>query len=270
MEDLTKLGLTPSQVKLYLTVLRIGQADGKAIARHSGVARQEVYRVIGELEEKGLIEKIITKPFEFRGVPIQDGLSSLLTQKAKEYELAKKKTISLIKRFQPKKEKIAPGYILKLIPKREALIRKLVNEFNIAQKSIDIITTVQMFMQATDFYAVINEVIKRKIKLRVITEKPCNQQSFLKSLKSLLESGLEIKYLLKNPEADIAIFDRKEAIITLCSAASLSDSTCMWTNHPSLLAIYQDHYDTVWRNSLLYKNDFVSVKGKRPVCLVEG
>jgi sugar-specific transcriptional regulator TrmB len=264
MDDLTKLGLTPSQVKLYLAVLRLGQADGKAIAKHSGVARQEVYRVIGELEEKGLIEKVITKPFEFRGVPIQDGLSSLLTQKAKEYELAKKKTISLIKRFQTEKKEIAPNYILTLIPKREALIRKLVNEFNIAQKSVDIVTTVQTFMQATDFFAVIKEAIKRRVKLRVITEKPCNQQSYFKSLKGLLESGLETKYLPKNPKVDMAIFDQKGAIVGLCSAASLSDSTYMWTNHPSLLAIYQDHYDTVWRNALLCNNEFVLSKANNP------
>lgn len=256
MEDLSELGLTPSQAKLYLTVLRIGRADGKTIAKHSGVARQEVYRVICELEEKGLIEKLIAKPYEFRGVPLKDGLSSLLTQKAKEYEHAKKKTINLIKRFQPKGEEITPDYTLTLIPKREALIRKLTNEFTIAKQSVDVVTTVQRFMQATDVYSTINEAIKRRVKLRIITEKPYNQQSFFRSIKDLLESGFQLKYLPQNPKANIAIFDRKSAIITLSPTAHLNDSTCIWTTHPSLLAINQEYFDKVWRKASLYRNEF--------------
>jgi sugar-specific transcriptional regulator TrmB len=260
IEDLICLGLTPSQAKLYLSILKIGQADGKAIAKHSGVARQEVYRIIGELEEKGLIEKVIAKPYEFRGVPLQFGVSRLLALKSEEYDLAKEKSWGLIKRFQPKEEEISADYLMTLIPKGDTLAKRVINELRISQQSVDIVTTVQRLMQSTDLYTPIREAINRGVQLRVITEKPCNKQAFLRELKGLLEEGLKLKCLPRIPKAKTAIFDQKVAIVTLYPAIYAKESICMWTNYPIILASYQDYFNIMWRDSEFSKKEMANVK----------
>ena len=249
------LGLTPSQAKLYLIILKIGRADGKTIAKHSGVARQEVYRILCELQESGLVEKIIAKPYEFRAIPLQDGLSSLLTQKAEEYSEAKEKTKILLQRFENKAEDVSQEYALILIPKREAVIKRIGNELKNAQQSVDHVTTMQRFMQAIhQYFAFYKEGAERGVKFRVITEKPKDDKAFSKAMQELwLTPSVKVRYLSQLPKANVAIFDRKEAMVTVYPATGLTESPCIWTNHPSLLSIYQDHFETVWRRALKYK-----------------
>ncbi|MEM4733518.1 MAG: helix-turn-helix domain-containing protein, partial [Candidatus Bathyarchaeia archaeon] len=74
VQTITKLGLTTSQVKVYLSLLQQKKATAKTISNFSKIARQEVYRVLSDLYEKGLVEKIIAKPTEFKAVPIEDCL----------------------------------------------------------------------------------------------------------------------------------------------------------------------------------------------------
>jgi sugar-specific transcriptional regulator TrmB len=58
VQILTRLGLTISQAKVYLALLELKKATGKITAKHSEVARQEAYRVLGELQEKGRVSDI--------------------------------------------------------------------------------------------------------------------------------------------------------------------------------------------------------------------
>lgn len=51
VQTLMEFGLTRSQAKVYLTLVRLGE-DSKALTifRFSNVARQDVYRILTELE----------------------------------------------------------------------------------------------------------------------------------------------------------------------------------------------------------------------------
>jgi len=60
---------------------------GKTIGEMSGVARQDIQCVLNELQEKGLIEKIIMMPTEYQATPIEVGVSVLLKQKSREYKI---------------------------------------------------------------------------------------------------------------------------------------------------------------------------------------
>ncbi len=83
LETLVQLGLTPNQGKLYLCLLRTGKATGSTLSKETSLARQEVYRILHELHNLGLVEKIISTPTEYQGVPIQDGISVLMMEKAR-------------------------------------------------------------------------------------------------------------------------------------------------------------------------------------------
>jgi sugar-specific transcriptional regulator TrmB len=83
VQSLSRLGLSTSQVKVYLALLELEKATAKTIAKHSKVARQEAYRVLAELQEKGLVEKIIEIPTKFKPIPIEDCIYLLIERKKK-------------------------------------------------------------------------------------------------------------------------------------------------------------------------------------------
>jgi hypothetical protein len=75
-------------------------AKKKTIANISQVNRQEIYRVIADLQKIGLIQKHITLPTTYTATPITDVIKILLTQKTHELTTIKQKTKQLTKTLQ--------------------------------------------------------------------------------------------------------------------------------------------------------------------------
>jgi sugar-specific transcriptional regulator TrmB len=81
IEILAELGLTHTEAKIYMNLLCLKRATANNIHRKSNVARQEVYRILSDLQEKGLVEKVIDKPTKFKPIPASDAISILLQRR---------------------------------------------------------------------------------------------------------------------------------------------------------------------------------------------
>ena len=124
LETLIQLGLTPNQSKLYLSLLRNGNSTGRTLSKETSFARQEVYRILEELHDRGLVEKSIATPTEFRAIKVQEAISILVLERTKKLEQTKERIQSLIDSYSPIAE-ITPQneYKFLLIPPKS-----LVNE----------------------------------------------------------------------------------------------------------------------------------------------
>ncbi len=91
------------------------------------------------------------------------------------------------------------------------------------------------------------------MKVRIITEKVGNE-TLPENVQSLLpKPNFKLRCIVTRPPANLAIFDRKEGFVTVIPGASLAESPAFWTNYPSFLAIYQDHFETMWKQAKEYK-----------------
>ena len=78
IELLTDLGLTQNEAKVYLTTAKIGPATISDVADHSGVRREEIYRLLPDLEKAGLIERMMGKPMRIRTPDVKSAMSTLI------------------------------------------------------------------------------------------------------------------------------------------------------------------------------------------------
>jgi hypothetical protein len=46
-----------------------------------------------------------------------------------------------------------------------------------------------------------------------------------------------------------AIFDGKEASFCFYPSKPLTESPIIWTNHPSFLAMFQSHFENIWKSA---------------------
>ena len=82
IHTLEDLGVTESQGNVYLALLRLGVASKAAtIAKFSNTPRQDVYRLLMELQQIGIVQKIITKPAMFRAIPPKETVDILLGER---------------------------------------------------------------------------------------------------------------------------------------------------------------------------------------------
>ena len=66
--DLQRLGFTPTEVRVYLALLRIAPATGYALARAAGLARANAYGALEGLAARGAATRLPGKPARYTAV----------------------------------------------------------------------------------------------------------------------------------------------------------------------------------------------------------
>ncbi len=255
---LSRLGLTNSQAKVYMTLISLGKASGKAIWKSSGVARQDIYRVLTELEEKGLVEKTLAKPTEFKAIPIQEGLEILLSRKTVEFKDIEKRTKELEERIRNDQnitKSQTENSQFYLVPSKEASLRKRKKCIASTQKSIDISTSWKRFLQITstqieDFVAACN----RGVKLRWVVNKTEKENSPKIIQECLQRLSCQVRYNFPTDnelsEAALAVFDAKEVlVVTDSNQPFFLDSGMLWSNNPPIAELMQHYFNLLWEKA---------------------
>jgi sugar-specific transcriptional regulator TrmB len=255
VQILTRLGLTFSQAKVYLALGRSGTSTAKTISQVSNIAREHVYEIMRQLQDLGLVEKVLTRPSEFRPIPIREGFSFLLQRRIKETSELQAKTIDLVKNlFESKEKKVLQrdGSQFVLIPKKEAIIQAKKKKAENTQTSIDCITTLKRFLQVAHTYGeVISEALERGVKIRVITQTPEDDESLPGIVKDFKKNpSYRLRYVLKSPSAVVTVYDKKELLIVTSPTADLAESPALLSNNSSLLKIIQDYFEILWITAL--------------------
>lgn len=82
LETLVTLGLTPTQARVYLTLLADGAATGYAVARSSGLARANVYQALSVLVQRGLASRHDAPGGVYRATPPEAAVALFAAQQA--------------------------------------------------------------------------------------------------------------------------------------------------------------------------------------------
>jgi len=84
LDQLPEYGLTEIQAKVYYQLLRLRRTPSTKIAKELGIHRSEVYRVLRELSEKGIVtEHKNGRPILFTPTPPEDALDILIQERTK-------------------------------------------------------------------------------------------------------------------------------------------------------------------------------------------
>ncbi len=254
VEALTCLGLTVLQAKVYLALTSSGKATIKTISKTANVARQDIYRLVAELQELGIVEKIITTPNEFRAIPLGDGINILLKNKQRESSEARKKALKLIRRHknenptvQPEKER--PQFIM--ISEKKALAIKLKEIIETAKESIDSTCSWKKFPKGLGMLGVaVEKALRRGVRIRFIVEKPEHINSWPKTAEILMKNPyFKVRTIPYPPTGILAIYDKKEALLATSTSGNAVGSPALWTSNPGLLAIAQEYFEQMWLTS---------------------
>jgi sugar-specific transcriptional regulator TrmB len=255
-DTLIALGLNSTQAKVYLALLRLGQTKARAIWKTSKVNRQDIYRLLNELERKNLVEKLLTTPAEFRALPIQDGLTSLLRERAQELdnltERAKQLIVSLA--TQQNEHEITEEFEINLVSNKKAYVRRLEQAVVTTQESIDIIDSFDncWHRQENDF-ELITTLIEKGVKFRHILNRPKEGQKLSKVLDKSQNRNemVEVRFIPKEPIATIRIDDGKRLEISATAKCPRPEDTpTIYSDSPCLVGILQDYFERLWKEAI--------------------
>jgi sugar-specific transcriptional regulator TrmB len=252
IESLMDMGLTRAQAIVYLTCLSIGDASAKEIWKSAHIGRQDIYRVLDELQKKGIIEKAISTPTEFRATRIQDALSILLNDKAQKYLKAEKKAKEMLDRLSGDEESKVSKHQFILTEQLNTAVYKMHQIHEGTCKCVDAVNSTwslfrRGFWKYSDFY---KRCSKQGIEVRFIVERPKDIKEVQKTIGAFNDyDSFKLRFARTPLETTFGIYDMKEAIF-FTSASSSSTLSALFTNNTAIIATLEEYFNFKWNDSI--------------------
>ena len=100
IQNLIDLGLTFVESKIFLSLIQAGTMKAQTLSHVTKTSRADVYRTLERLQNKGLVEKQITKPTMFSAIPIKDAIRIMIERKTIKYEKMKNNATHLLTKYK--------------------------------------------------------------------------------------------------------------------------------------------------------------------------
>lgn len=257
--DLVGFGLTATQAKVFLTLTRLGTAPARVIGNYANIARQDVYSVLDQLHQLGLVEKVIDSPLKYRPVDIKDCITVLLTKRSDETVNLTQTAEKLIDSIQRVEEaKYNPiDLSLVLLNNKNALLRR-------SRKAIEQSTTEICFVTIFDAFAYwatlhvdnFEQALLRGVKIKFVFEKPQKKFGLPRELKELCKhQSFQIKCVASAPKAVIGLFDDKLMFTTISTANLRNEYVRLWSDQPSMIELGRSYFDKYWSSATKLKQN---------------
>ncbi len=248
-DTLIALGLNGSQARIYLALVDNGICSVREVSKIAQLSRPDTYRTIVALEDKGLIERVITSPTKYKPLALREALTILMERKKKEVKELNQKVESFYEQYREKEVRHSSqdaSHQFILISEGEALSHKLRKMDENAQKSICVMLSQKKLLPWLLYDETINQALARGINVKILTEK----NSGLTVPKDLVEfernQTFEIRYSKIPITVCFRIYDSKEVLLTTVTMSDAKESTAVWSNNSSFLELAQTYFDTAW------------------------
>ncbi len=255
IKTLFDYGLSNAQAKIYLALLEKGLASVREVSNNSKVARPDTYRVLLELHELGLVEKIIGKPTMYQPLQIMDAMNVLNLKREKESLDLTIRSQELVKSLEQKGNGDSNGESgqVILIHGTEAIDLKLKNLMENTQDNVCAMFPWQRLHQwLITNYELVVKTLERKVYVRVITEYPNNSQ-VTKEFSSIKDNPyLEIRHITGPLNAWLRIFDGKSVLLTTPPKTGATHTLAIFANNSSILEMAQNYFNSGWFNPVRY------------------
>ncbi len=253
IQVLKDLGLSSSQGRVYIALLKLGP-DSKAttISKFSKVPRQDIYRVLEELNQVGVVEKIISRPIKYCAIPIRKAVSLLLERK-KNYILKLENDADALSGRLCENLRDTPVFLTKdrfiMISERESIICKALEQIGASRKKVWMITPCSEVMISLEFaLEVMIEACNRGVDVRWITDEP-QEYPQLPIILQRLPKNPRFRFRLSPnpPTVKLGIYD-DEIALALFPDTSSSLSPGLISNNTAIRTIAETYFETYWNS----------------------
>jgi sugar-specific transcriptional regulator TrmB len=257
IQALINFGLTATQARVYLWLNILGKSKAKTITKSSGISRQDVYRVLAELFEIGLVEKTLSSPTEFNAISGTNCISLLLQQRKKEtlqMRNAASKIIGALTKKTIEKSGDQTSQLI-LVPEGYSILFKAQDLIEQAQITICSISPSQnLFPWIDNESKSFGKALSRKVRIRVITDLNRNKNQMPPTLLALEKNPFfQIRYLKSPPNVSFGVYDDRKLILELSATSGFLGSQTIVTENPCLIDMATNYFKFKWNQAQEFK-----------------
>jgi sugar-specific transcriptional regulator TrmB len=256
------LGLSKSEATVYLVLSKLGQAKARDIWKLAQVARQDIYRILEELIDLGIVERVMKNPCEFRTFPLAESFEILLQQ----MEEDKKETI--LRLHQEAAQFVKENANVNMancnapesefsICEGEANLLKMRKAMEQSKSTVELIIHESIVLRDDVYFEeALREALRRGVKVRFLLEKT-DENSLCGDAESRIPRSrhVAVRTISRNGLPAFAIYDEREASFVALSKSQMSPKLsaikppALWTNNPFFVSIVHEYFENVWQQA---------------------
>jgi predicted transcriptional regulator len=262
INTLNKAGLTIIQARVYLALVKKGKRDIKSLSKDCNIDRSNAYKAITDLQEFGLVKKLLGKPNYYEAIEPELGISLLLKKKTDEFQDICEKASNLSKKLALTVVQHSENEYVSIMPPEFKSSNWIKKTFPHIQRKVDLLFYEKREaydMSAFDRYP---KMFSKGGRVRWIFNRSTYEDNEftlrIRQFNNLLKyPNPEVKYTFIDAKP-MGIIDDKFVFFFIDQGKPLKESRKLFTNNVNLLSVAQTYFEKIWSESKELK-DFHSV-----------
>ena len=249
---LHRLGLSKNEIKVYMSLARTGERKASEISEALSLHRTETYRILRDLEKKGLISSVFEKPLKFIATPFEKALDTLIETKKMKISLLEKRKSNLVDIWLSLPKPEAEN-------ERKEVFQVLEGEEQISLKADEILNgaerTIFVFASEHDipnFYHSglldkLEKISKKNLDVQLLTNYSPKSCFFLEKIKLK-----KAKYSLSDVEElpTFILTDDNQLVLLIRKNNGKKRIAALWTNYDAFVRALKTLFLELWNNNV--------------------
>jgi len=247
-ETLSRFGLLKNEIRVYMYLARAGEKKAGEIAESISLHRTETYRILRDLEKKGIVFSIFEKPLKFTAVPMDKAIDLLVDAEKIKIKLLEQEKTSLVRLWlsmpQPKVE-TAKKELFQMLEGNQQVLMKANEMLEKTKEKFQVFASGDYLSEL--YYSDFSDKLKsiaEKVEVTIVTDNSQKSAYFIGQMQWLNE----IHNIADNENLPcFMVSDNKEVMIAFHEKDSEDEddskkkyrTAAIWTNYSALVNTLQ-------------------------------
>ena len=247
-DTLSRFGLLKNECRVYMYLARAGEKKAGEIAESISLHRTETYRILRDLEKKGIVFSIFEKPLKFSAAPLDKAIDLLVDAQKIKIKLLEQEKTSLVELWQsipqPKIENVKKE-LFQMLEGEQQVLMKANELLEKTEKKFEMFASADYLSEL--YYNDFSDKLKSqadKVTVTLVTDTSLKSAYFVGQMQWLSKSRRIVDQ--KNLPC-FMISDEKEVLIAFHEkdndnnddAKKKYRTTAIWTNYSALVNTLQ-------------------------------
>lgn len=252
VEKLRDFGFNREEADIYLFLLRTGPCPARILSRKFEVNRMKAYRTLKDLEERGVVHRIIGRPMRFVAAPMREILERHVDEvrrKLTDLERGEREIVERWEVLSSGVESTLEEPRFRIFQGRQQVYGLILQMWGRAAREISMLTTAndltRLSLMGMDDK--LEALVRGGAQVRIITQvDEENYGDVEKYLDRILVRNISLPAPIR-----FVVVDGDETLTTVAMDDSMSittqDDTGLWTNASSYVKAMKVFFDALWR-----------------------
>jgi len=254
ISNLTTLGLTKSEARAYLAVVKLGPSRTTEIAREASLQRTEIYRLMSRLVSMGLVEETLDKPLRYRASNPEINIPSLADRTVKQVGRAAAAAGRIVAKLTLTRSTARPPAEteVRVITGRRNLESQFLDALKSVEKEVWMMAAPEHLVQAkrSTITAFLSTISSKHVKARLITELDDRTIGLLRRQLRFVE----IRHCEDVPSHLYGFDDRAVGVgLTTAMARNAGRMSEVLVTHPECVEVFRRFFEAFWDQAVPYE-----------------